>query len=130
MFTYTVIIGAILRSIVIDLDDTICFPNHEYTDTVKKYVEAKPNLDVIVKIQELHNKGYDIIIHSARRMLTHNGDITKIEADILDITEIWLENNDVPYSQLIFGKPYSHTYYVDDKAMSVSEFVQKEFTND
>ena len=26
----------------IDLDDTICFPNHEFTETFDKYVKAKP----------------------------------------------------------------------------------------
>ena len=34
----------------IDLDDTICFPNHEFTDSFKKYGEAKPNIPIIEKV--------------------------------------------------------------------------------
>ena len=33
-----------------DLDDTICFPNHEYSDAENKYGKAKPNLPMITAI--------------------------------------------------------------------------------
>lgn len=106
------------RSIVFDLDDTICFPNHGETDSYAKYGQAAPNQKVIDAMNKLYDQGWYIIIHSARRMLTHNGDVEKILDDIGGITEEWLFNNDVPYDELIFGKPYSHTFYVDDKAIT------------
>lgn len=36
--------------IVFDLDDTICFPNHNSKDTQTKYGKAKKNLDVISRM--------------------------------------------------------------------------------
>lgn len=111
-----------MKSIVFDLDDTICFPNHHEKDTYRKYGLALPNPEVIESIYKLKQLGYNIIIHSARRMLTHNGDIDKILNDVLCITEDWLRDNGVVYDELIFGKPYSTTYYVDDKAMNLVQF--------
>jgi len=114
-------------SIVIDIDDTILFTNHQYKDAKRKYGEAKPNKVVIDGMKKLHDQGYKIILHTARRMLTFNGDIDKIIADVGLITHEWLSQHDVPYDELIWGKPYSSTYYVDDKAMNLQEF--KEWTN-
>jgi hypothetical protein len=51
-------------------------------------------------------------------MLTHGGDLDKIIEDVGCVTEKWLDDHKVPYDELIFGKPYSSTYYVDDKAMT------------
>ena len=113
--------------IVFDLDDTICFPNHSAKSTEEKYGDAEPNYDVIDRMQLLHERGYHITVHSARRMLTHNGDIEKIHADVLCVTNDWLEEHGVPYDELIFGKPYADTYYVDDKAMDLERF--KEWTD-
>ncbi len=111
-----------IKSIVFDLDDTICYPNHEYKDAVNKYAKAKPNLKVIESMRLLSEKGYSIIISTARRMLTHNGDIDLIIADVGDITVDWLERYNVPFDELRWGKPYSSTYYVDDKAMNIEDF--------
>lgn len=110
-------------SIVFDLDDTICFPNHEKRDTYSKYYLAKPNTPVIRKMQEVQKRGYYIIIHSARRVVTHNGDTAKIEEDVAEITRKWLDEYNVPFNELIFGKPYATAAYVDDKAMSIDEFL-------
>ena len=112
------------KSIVIDIDDTICFTNHNYTDTKLKYGNALPNNKIIHGMRILKRQGYHIILLTARRMLTHNGDIEKIIEDVGKITTDWLERHDVPYDELIWGKPYSSTYYVDDKAMNLEEFVK------
>ena len=115
------------KTIVMDLDDTICFPNHLEKGTHEKYALAKPDIKVISKLQELKEKGYYIIIASARRMLTHNGDLEKIIADVGKVTEDWLEEYNVPYDELQFGKPYASSYYVDDKALRPEEFINKDF---
>ena len=46
-----------MDSIVIDIDDTILFTNHQYKDAKRKYGEAKPNDIVIEGIKKLHAKG-------------------------------------------------------------------------
>jgi len=117
------------KSIVFDLDDTICFPNHEFSDTERKYKEAKPNIEVIKKMNELYDKGFYVKIYSSRRMVTHNGDLEKIHEDVLEPTTEWLKDNDVKYNELIFGKEYSSTYYVDDKAMKIDEFLERDLND-
>ena len=112
------------QTIVIDIDDTICFTNHNYQDAKQKYGNALPNNKVINGMRILKRQGFHIILLTARRMLTHNGDIEKIIEDVGKITTDWLERYDVPYDELIWGKPYSGTYYVDDKAMNLEEFVK------
>lgn len=101
-----------------DLDDTICFPNHNETNSFKKYGEALPNTPVIEKLREL-SKTNTITIFTARRMLTHKGDVNRIIEDIGDITETWLDKYDVPYDNIIYGKPYAD-YYIDDKAVNLN----------
>jgi len=108
--------------IVFDLDDTICYPNHESKDTETKYGQAKPNIEIIDRMNRLSVDNFYIIIHSARRMLTHDGDIDKIHRDVWDVTVRWLNLWNVPYDELVFGKPYANTYYVDDKAMNLNDF--------
>lgn len=111
-----------LKSIVFDLDDTICYPNHKEKDSYKKYGLALPNQPIIDKMQDMKKDGWYIILSSARRMATHNGNVSAIIADIGKITIDWLDQYEVPYDELNFGKPYSNTYYVDDKAMTLDHF--------
>lgn len=112
------------KSIVVDIDDTICHTNHQYSDAKLKYGNALPNKKIIHGMKILKSQGFHIILLTARRMLTFNGDIAKIQEDVGDITTEWLEKYDVPYDELQWGKPYSSTYYVDDKAMNLEEFVK------
>lgn len=111
-------------SIVIDLDGTICF-HKENGDAYNKYALASPNIELIKIVNKLYDDGYFIIIHTARRMLTHKNDVFAVEADVGEITRTWLKEHNVSYHQLIFGKPFSTTYYVDDKAMLPEVFMEK-----
>ena len=109
------------KSIVFDLDDTICFPYLNKADTFERYGKAEPNRAVIDYMRILREKGFHITIHSARRMITHKGSLHDILADVMDITVAWLRKYNVPYDELKFGKPYSSTWYVDDKAMTLED---------
>ena len=111
------------KSICFDLDDTICFPNHGVSDSYEKYGLAEPNHQVIQSMWDLKDHGFYIVILSARRMVTHDGDMVKILDDIGKITIDWLGKYDVPYDELIFGKPYVTTYYVDDKGMNLNDYL-------
>lgn len=110
--------------IVVDLDGTICLPQLEYPDTERRYGLAKPIESVILALRRYKERGDTIIIHTARRMLTHHGDLGKILADVQETTARWLVENNVPYDQLIFGKPYGDLY-IDDKCCSPEDFVRK-----
>lgn len=101
--------------LVIDLDDTLCTPDKLQTDTYHRYALAKPIHHRILAVRQAHAAGHYIIIHTARRMLTHNGDVAAVEADVGEVTRSWLREHNVPYHELVFGKPYGD-YYIDDKA--------------
>lgn len=104
--------------IVVDLDDTICRPNHHGSTTHEKYAKAQPIHATIIWLQNAKAAGAYIIIHTARRMLTHKGDLDKIHADVGQVTRDWLDTWQVPFDELVFGKPYGDIY-IDDKAMNV-----------
>ena len=113
------------QTLVMDLDDTICFTNHEGKTTETKYGidHAQPAVEMITSLQKAKKQGYRIVIHTARRMLTHGGDINKIIEDVGPLTEKWLKHYEVPYDEIVWGKPYG-VYYVDDKAMRPEEFIK------
>ena len=110
------------RTLVIDIDHTICIPNDLATDTYEKYGKAKPIWEMIEAIERAKKEGNYIILHTARRMATHNGDINKVIEDVGDITRDWLERYKVPYDELLFGKPNA-VYYIDDKALKPYQFI-------
>lgn len=111
-------------SIVVDLDGTICSHPADRDDTLGRYGNSTPNWPVIEGLRELKLRGFEIIIFTARRMVTFDGNVSMVEADVRDVTEEWLKMHDVPYDRLVFGKPWTSTYYVDDKAMTPEGFVK------
>ena len=104
------------KVVCFDLDHTLCFPG-DAKDSHGKYALATPNLEMIDKLRLYKSRGCSIIIFTARRMLTHKGDVRKVVDDVGQITEDWLKNHNVPYDDLIFGKPY-YDYIIDDKAIN------------
>ena len=112
-----------MQTLVIDIDHTICTPNDSEKDTFEKYGKATPKLEMIESIRKAKEKGFRIVLFTARRMATHNGDINKVISDVGDLTVNWLKENNVPYDELMFGKPNA-VYYVDDKALRPDEFVK------
>ncbi len=108
---------------VIDIDHTICIPNDAEKDTFEKYGKAKPIKEMIDAIRKAKQSGYRIVLFTARRMATHNGDINKVIEDVGELTINWLKEHDVPYDELQFGKPNA-VYYVDDKALLPNQFIE------
>ena len=86
--------------IVIDIDNTICTQEKDYSD-------AKPYMNRIKKINELYKEGNEIIFFTARG--------TDTGLDWKDITEKQIKKWGVKYHGLIFGKP-SADIYIDDRS--------------
>jgi len=95
--------------IVFDLDGVIC----ELKKPNESYGEVKPKLDVIKLVNELHNNGDHIIIHTGRHMRTCDGNVNEVIKKVGKITKEWLKKNNVKYDELIFGKPHADMY-IDD----------------
>lgn len=108
---------------VIDIDDTIS--KTEIDENGKgKYSESKPIKSVVKKIRDLWKKGHRIILFTARGMRTFDNDVQKIEDFHRKNLENWLKVHNIPYNELVFGKPWgNNVFYVDDKNLSINQFL-------
>lgn len=105
--------------LVVDLDNTITLD-----DPCLPYEAKRPNMPLIEKLREFSRAGWEIIIHTSRRMETFSGDESKVIADIGKTTLDWLQKYGVPCDGLKFGKPYARNgYYIDDKAITPQKFL-------
>jgi len=112
-----------IGTIVMDLDNTIT------VESDAPYPEKIPNYEVIEACRKYHDLGYKIIIHTARNMRTYKGDIDTIMSITYPIIIDWLKKYNVPYDEVIVGKPWCghNGFYVDDKAIRPNEFVSLSF---
>jgi len=97
------------RRICLDLDGTICTLQNRKGD----YENAVPLPGAVETINRWYDEGHYIIIFTARRMRTCDGDVEKVKEMVGDITRDWLARHGVKHHELIFGKPYAHIY-IDD----------------
>lgn len=106
--------------LIIDLDGTLT-----QSDT-SNYSEVSPRQDVIAKLQEYHQQGFVIVISTARNMRTFEGNVGKINIHTLPIITTWLDKHQVPYDEILVGKPWCghEGFYVDDRAVRPGEFVR------
>jgi len=113
-----------MKKLVIDIDNTITIEDYRIS-----YEHKQPNKILIERIREYKSLGFEIILFTARNMKTYKGNIGKINKYTAPILINWLEENNVPYDEIIFGKPWCGTegFYVDDKAIRPSEFINKDF---
>ncbi|MFD2741657.1 hypothetical protein ACFSUD_19020 [Sulfitobacter aestuarii] len=103
-----------------DLDETISAK----PDSVG-YEDALPRLEVIARMRAYRDLGFQICIFTARNMRTFEGNVGKINVHTLPKIIAWLAKHDVPYDEILVGKPWCghEGFYVDDRAIRPSEFV-------
>jgi len=99
--------------ICFDLDNTLVTPPYILRD----YSTVKPIQNMIDLAKKLKNEGHIIIIHTARKMLSNSHNTGAAIANIAKLTIETLDNFEIPYDELIFGKPYAEIY-IDDKAFN------------
>lgn len=103
------------RRIICDIDDTISFT------TSRDWKNAKPNKELIEKLNNLYDKGWEIVYASARGSLScksREEAKEKYETVILD----WFKKNNVKYTRLSFMKELG-MYYIDDKSITPNDFL-------
>jgi len=104
-----------------DLDNTLV----SYPIIKGDYSSVLPNTKVINMCKYLKSLGYYIIIHTARRMKTHSGNVGKCIADIGQITFDTLKKFDIPYDEMLFGKPQAD-FYIDDLGLDPRNDLERE----
>lgn len=105
--------------LVVDLDKTLCTEKK----STESYNEVKPISNLIDVLNICNNNGAEIIIESARNMLTQNNNESKVIKNIGLVTLKWLEDNNIQYNGIKFGKTMG-TCYIDDKALRPKEFIK------
>ncbi|WP_028387786.1 HAD hydrolase family protein [Legionella fairfieldensis] len=98
--------------ICIDIDGTICTLREPH----QTYEEVTPLEGAAKKIKALKDKGYYIILNTARHMKTCDSNVGQVIArEGLTLLE-WLKKHDFVFDEIWFGKPYAHVY-IDDRAL-------------
>lgn len=105
------------KRFIIDIDDTISFT------TSRDWENARPDLQVINKINKLYDQGWEIWLVTARGQLSCGGDPIKADAKYGKIIREWMTKHGVHYHKISFQK-FLGAYYVDDKALTPEEFIK------
>jgi len=107
-----------MKKLVVDLDGTLTQAN------TSDYRNVSPREDVIETLKDYKNNGFTITIATARNMRTYEGNVGKINIHTLPIVTEWLNKHNVPYDEILVGKPWCghEGFYIDDRAVRPSEF--------
>ncbi len=110
-------------SFVFDIDGTLC----PIKGKDEKYEDMIPYADMVKKIREYKAGGAKIILFTSRNMNSYGGNIGLINANTAKVILKWLEKWDIPYDEIIYGKPWpGHKgFYVDDRTVRPDEFLNK-----
>lgn len=110
-------------SFIFDVDGTLC--------PIKKKEEAYEDLipyeEMVAKLREYQEGGAKIILFTSRNMNSYKGNIGLINANTAKIMTAWLDKWQIPYDEIIYGKPWpGHKgFYVDDRTIRPDEFLHK-----
>ena len=106
-------------TLVVDIDGTLCG-----VPVQGDYSLAKPIEDVCNALRVAHKKGIYIVLFTARNMRTFNGSLGLINKYTAPVLMVWLAENQIPFDEIYFGKPWGPDVgYVDDKSISIEAFI-------
>ncbi len=107
---------------VFDVDGTLC----PVKKTDEKYEDLIPYPEIVKKIQDMKKEGARIIICSSRNMRTYENNIGLINANTAPVMIDWLKKWEIPFDEIIFGKPWAGKkgFYVDDRTVRPREFAE------
>lgn len=103
--------------ICIDLDGVIA----DFKREGQTYADVEPIPGAIEKLTSLKESGHYIIIQTARHMKTCGANVGLVSARVGKITLDWLEQHQIPYDEIYFGKPWAQVY-IDDNAYRFSSW--------
>ena len=107
---------------IFDLDGTIC----PIKKKEEKYEDLKPFPEIVDKMKKLKEQGFNILIFTSRNMKTYDGNLGLINANTAKIIINWLDKWQIPYDEIIYGKPWPGRFgfYVDDRAVRPKELLE------
>ena len=110
-------------SFIFDVDGTLC-PIKKKEET---YADLVPYEAMVAKLRAYKEGGAKIVLFTARNMNSYNGNIGLINANTAKVMTAWLDQWQIPYDEIIYGKPWpGHKgFYVDDRTIRPDEFLNK-----
>lgn len=108
-------------SFVFDIDGTLC----PIKKKEERYEDLIPYANMVQKLRYYKENGAKIILFTSRNMNSYNGNIGVINKNTAKILLAWLDKWDIPYDEIIYGKPWpGHKgFYVDDRTVRPDEFL-------
>ena len=107
-----------MKTIAFDLDDVICWHHPDYDEFgVDKYYHCEPIESGVELVNEYYDKGYRIIIYTARGMGAYKGNVNLVYERLYDLTFNHLNEWGVKFHRLVMGK-LDYDLLIDDKAIS------------
>ncbi len=108
-------------SFIFDVDGTLC----PIKKKEESYADLVPYAQMIEKLKEYKDGGAKIILFTSRNMNSYGGSIGLINANTAKIMTAWLDKWEIPYDEIIYGKPWpGHKgFYVDDRTVRPDEFL-------
>ena len=108
------------QTLVVDIDGTICA-----SEPGSSYMDATPQLEICDALRRANDKGYYIILFTARNMRSFRGSLGMINKYTAPVLLEWLKKHDIPYDEIYYGKPWGYNIsYVDDKSLDLCEFAK------
>lgn len=105
-----------------DIDGTLC----PIKKKDEEYIDLVPYKEMLDKLKEYKEGGAKIVLFTSRNMNSYGGNIGLINANTAKVLLKWLDKWEIPYDEIIYGKPWpGHKgFYVDDRTVRPDEFLK------
>lgn len=105
-----------------DIDGTLC----PIKKKEEEYIDLVPYGEMVEKLREYKEGGAKIVLFTSRNMNSYGGNIGLINANTAKVLLKWLDKWEIPYDEIIYGKPWpGHKgFYVDDRTVRPDEFLK------
>lgn len=112
-------------TLIFDVDGTLC----PIKSKEEKYEDLIPDEEMVNKLKMYKENGAKIVLFSSRNMNSYNGNLGLINANTAVIMQNWLKKWNIPYDEILFGKPWPghRGIYIDDRAVRPDEFLNNSF---
>ena len=92
----------------------------------EEYIDLIPYKEMVDKLREYKEGGAKIVLFTSRNMNSYGGNIGMINANTAKVLLAWLDKWEIPYDEIIYGKPWpGHKgFYVDDRTVRPDEFLK------
>lgn len=109
-------------TLVMDIDGTICPIKRKD----QEYIDVVPYREIVDKMKEYKAGGAKIVLYTSRNMNTYKGNLGLINANTAKVLMKWLEKWDIPYDEILYGKPWPghRGFYVDDRCVRPDELLK------